>query len=95
MSEDMPRLRIQIEGIRKTVMYQILEDREAIQEAVGDVVDEYITADGIKKVIVTEVQRQVRAALEDSIRHFFLYGSGRDDIDELVNNVFRAITKEE
>lgn len=85
MNKPFPVVRLEVEGMRHTVMAAMTEYQAQIDADIRTAIDEHCSSENIQRVIKKTVQIEIDRAIENEISSYFGYsGPGRKFIKEAV-----------
>lgn len=82
--DDMPRLRVELNGMQRYIMQTMLSRNEEINEHVKKSMAELFAGESIKQMISAEVISTVRTEISKGIKDYYGYGEGQKEIQALV-----------
>jgi hypothetical protein len=77
-----PTIRIEIEGMKQTLMTMLGQRAALLSEEMQAAVDNFCTPERIQQIITETAHRQLMGIVEDEVRSFFAYGAGRRTIQQ-------------
>ena len=83
---DKPVIRLDIKGIQQIVIATVNENSPDLIKYIEEQTKEQIECLNLEEII----ERQVIGAMKDKIQQFFLYGKGREMIEEEFKKLFES-----
>lgn len=87
----MPIIRMEIQGMRETLVAALSEHRALIDRDVQSAVEHFCESDQITLMVSQTVQDTLKKVLAETIQYHFQYGQGREDIDRAVQFSLRKM----
>ncbi|MEN6549954.1 MAG: hypothetical protein ABFE07_28255 [Armatimonadia bacterium] len=81
----MPLVRLEVEGMRRTLVHALAEQNLAMDGYVQAAIDKFCHPDNLQAIIEREAQEALSRAIKEEIDNFFGYaGPGRTVIKEIM-----------
>lgn len=81
---NIPILRLELEGIKKTLLTALWKHNCEIEHLVSQAVKEYCTEENLYDLIQNQARQVIASTIETEITNFYAYGKGRKVIQEAV-----------
>lgn len=85
MTNGPPIIRIELEGMRQAITTMLSERELGMDEYVQAELDRFCQPENLQALVRQQVEINLRAALEDSIKNFFRYGDGAKVVKAATN----------
>jgi hypothetical protein len=79
-----PIIRLEVEGMRRTITAALLEHQAKFDEDVINAVNDYCRPENIANVVRAAARTALDTAITEEVRNFFTYGKGRTAVAEAV-----------
>ena len=90
-----PIVRIEIEGMKQSIVHAIMERQLLMDEWVVEEVERQCSDENIKISIQREVQRAIDASVRESVDRFYRLGEGRKIVSNMVESRLRPRVAED
>jgi len=87
----MPIIRIELEGIRQTILHSFGGYTDELNRLVEKEVGKACSSGAVEQIVRAEVSKAMKKIVEDSIRRYFKYGDGRKGLDAAVKDAMTTI----
>lgn len=84
----MPRVRIELDGMRESIVAALTRDHEEIDAVVNEALAEAIKKVDWRLQAVEVAKQEIDKAVKQSIEGFFRYGPGKKAVDAAVAEAF-------
>ena len=81
---NVPIIRLEIEGMKHTIMIALAEHVHKIDSDIQAAVAEYCKPDNLSLIVQGIASKAIDEAMESEIEHFFRYGEGRKQVASAV-----------
>jgi len=85
-SMGIPIIRMEVEGIRRTMVMALTEHAAQMDEDIKNAVEAYCTPENISRIIHEAAYRALDSAIKDEVTTFFRCGPGRKAVAEAVKD---------
>lgn len=72
MSNSFPVIRLQLEGLRHTVLHAFSEEQLKMDEMLKQELDRYLSDASLRMVLRNEVEANINLAVKESVHHWFV-----------------------
>jgi hypothetical protein len=86
MDHGFPVIRIEIEGMKQSILHAIMERQLMMDEWVTEAVERELSDDRIKAMIEREVQRTIENTVREEVDKFYRLGKGRGLVASIVQS---------
>jgi hypothetical protein len=87
MSTPMPMIRLEVEGMRQTVVTALTARQLELDEYVRNALDVVCSPDNVQRIVQAAAEDAIQKAVAEEVAHFFRYGNGREAIKQAVSAV--------
>lgn len=81
-------LKLELSGIKNSVMHAMIQRREELESMVQKEMDTILTPEYLSTIIAKETKICVSLAIKNSIKNYFSFGDGHDQIQKMVELTF-------
>lgn len=81
---EMPRITMQLEGLKDTIQVAMIGQMDEINAYVQEATDKYCSQENLKELIEHQVKTIIDATIKENIDHYYRYGDGQKIIKEVV-----------
>lgn len=88
--DGMPIIKLEIQGMKHTVMVALSEHHARISEEVQHALEQACSESNIRTIVALQVNAEVRKVMKEEIHYYFSIGEGRDAIREMARQRLSA-----
>ncbi len=81
-----PILKIELEGIRQTMMHAFNGYTDTLNSAVRERLDKIVNDKYFTQMIATQVRQTLEESVQEALKSYFKYGKGREAIDATIQH---------
>ena len=91
---EIPIIKLEVQGMKKTIMHALTQHAAMMDEDIKDAVDRVCTSEYVSNLVAEVTQKEMTDAIERQIKYFYSYGEGYELIRQAVTTMFKKDEEE-